>query len=202
MKRYTRGEEREGFRVLLVWPGARGGVWEEARLEAGLGAKPKRVIYEECETNERCLTEALRMMDEEAYLRVAGAEVHIQEFYDDDWNTAVAFGWDAKKRVWGRMKVLMTGSTESARVRVALVLPGERDVMVQDCGEEQGDCYRALAELRSNIGARVPGAQLHVQVKHPAGAWASHRYEEYRRGKWVMVPLPSELVYLRNRRAR
>jgi hypothetical protein len=85
-----------------------------------------------------------------------------------------------------------------------LVIPGEKDVLVTDCGQEVGEdyqhCGRVLEELRQTIGARVPGAQLHVQVKHPAGAWASHRYEEFRRGKWVMVAMPSELVYLRNRR--
>lgn len=195
MKRYTQGEVREGFRVVV-----------KRFMDKGprRWLDKKTSIYEECETNERCLTEALTLMDDNRN-RQHGVEIQIEEFYDDSWSPVVAFAWDDTKRTWRKLRVLSTGSTENARVRVALVVPGEPNVMVQDCGDEVGDCYRVLADLRES--AALAGAQLHVQVRHPTGAWASHRYEEFRltghgRGKWVMVAMPSELVYLRNRRAR
>jgi len=213
MKRYTHGEETESFRVLVVWPGypailtTHYGRLDRERLER-FGTRPKRILYEECETNQRCLDEVLSLMGDEVFA-FDGVELHIQEFYDDDWNTVVAYAWVGGKKQWKAttLKVLRKRmartSSSRAKVRVALVIPGERHVLIQDCGESEGDCFHALAELRKADEARVEGAQLHVQVRlHGIGAWGSSRYEEFRRGRWHHVAMPSELVYLRNRRAR
>lgn len=220
MKRYVGVEPREGFRVTLtrkVWVRMPKGKtsWQQP-YSGGLTSKMMTSIFEECETNERCLAEALAMMEDEAN-HEPDTEIQIEEFYEGDWDPVLAWGWDATTKNWVKRRMMATGSTATAKVRVALVVPGEPNVMVQDCGEEVGDCARVLNELRKS--AAWEGAQLHVQVRTPSGGWGSMRYEEFRmthrgtkhrmtghgpkaRGHWVMVAMPSELVYLRNRRAR
>jgi len=196
MKRYTRGEVRDGFRVVVRRP-------PEYKSRGKLRTAARRSIYEECETNERCLTEALAFMDDSSNRR-HGVEIYIEERIDDDnWYPVLAFEWVESRRSWEKMEIHQPVSDEDAKVRVALVRPGDPDVRVWNCSDEVGSCYRILSSVRANPYAQVDGAQLHVQVRlHGIGAWGSSRYEEFRRGRWQMVKMPSELVYLRNRRAR
>jgi hypothetical protein len=185
------------FRIMVVRP---------QKKKRGDFQRYTHSIYEECESNVRCLEETNEIMADPKNHR-QGVQIHIQEFYDDDWNTVLAYDWIGGEQQWKAavLKVLRRRmartSSETAKVRVALVLPGERHVLIQDCGESERDCFDALADLRNAREARVEGAQLHVQVRlHGIGAWGSSRYEEFRRGRWQFVAMPSELVYLRNRR--